>query len=125
MTMETSNMKIEERRHLGMAAYTLAVATDGGERKTYDSRTRQLTREEAEAGELRVVMYPWNWDYASVVAALVNARYDRDAMDAIVNNYLADPADAEHAAEMAAMQAWRAEAKAIATRALEETSTTR
>lgn len=116
-------MKIEERRHLGMAAYTVAVATDGVERRTYDSRKRQLTREEAEAGELRVVMYPWNWDYASVVAALVNARFDRDAMDAIVNNYLADPADAEHAAEMAEMQAWRAEAKAIATRALEETGT--
>lgn len=60
-----------------------------------------------------------------LVAALVRTRYDRDAMEAIVNNYLADPADAEHAAEMAAMQAWRAEAKAIATRALEETSTTR
>lgn len=121
--MEAHEVKIEERRHLGMAAYTLAVATDGGERRTYDSRTRQLTREEAEAGELRVVMYPWNWEYASVVAALVNARYDRDAMDAIVNNYLADPEDAEHAGEMAAMQAWRAEAKAIATRAMEETGT--
>lgn len=76
-------------------------------------------------GDERIEMRPGEWDYASIVAALVNARYDRDAMDAIVNNYLADPEDAEHAAEMAAMQAWRAEAKAIATRALEETSTTR
>lgn len=76
-------------------------------------------------GDERIEMRPGVWSYASIVAALVNARYDRDAMEAIVNNYLADPADAEHAAEMAAMQAWRAEAKAIARRALEETSTTR
>lgn len=121
--MEAPEVRIEQRRHLGMAAYTLAVPTDGTQTLKYDSRTRQLTTETADAGELRVVMYPWNWDYASVVAALVNARYDRDAMEAIVNNYLADPADAEHAAEMAAMQAWRAEAKAIARRALEESAT--
>lgn len=122
--METTEMNIEERRHLGQPARTLVLADGSTQRKTYDSRTRLLTTEDG-AGELRVVMYPWNWSYPALVAALVNARYDRDAMDAIVNNYIADPTDAEHATEMVAMQAWRARAKSLAALALGETSTTR
>ena len=50
-------------------------------------------------------------DYPSVVAAIVRCRYSQSDIEAIVLN---GSDTEEHAAEYAAMQAWRAEAKRIA-----------
>ena len=52
--------------------------------------------------------------YPQIVSALVDKKYPADAMQAIQNNYLADPDDADHKAEFDAMQAWRVTAKAAA-----------
>ena len=52
--------------------------------------------------------------YPQIVSALVDKKYPFDAMQAIQNNYLADPEDADHKAEFDTMQTWRATAKAAA-----------
>ena len=48
-------------------------------------------------------------DRSALITAIVRARYNADAMEALVNNYLLDP-DA-YREEMAAMQTWRQRAK--------------
>ena len=50
-------------------------------------------------------------DYPSVVSAIVRCKYSQSDIEAIVLN---GSDTEEHAAEYAAMQAWRAEAKRIA-----------
>ena len=50
-------------------------------------------------------------DYPSVVSAIVRCRYSQSDIDAIVLN---GSDTEEHAAEYAALQAWRTEAKRIA-----------
>ena len=50
-------------------------------------------------------------DYPSVVSAIVRCKYSQSAIEAIVLN---GSDTEEHAAEYAALQAWRAEAKRIA-----------
>ena len=60
------------------------------------------------------VVQPFCWDYAHVVSALITAVYSRDEMDAIVNNYMYEQTE-EHTIEWNTMQAWRIEAKNIAT----------
>lgn len=52
--------------------------------------------------------------YACAVAELVRQRYTQNDVEAIINNYLADPTDADYAAEFAALQAYRKECKAQA-----------
>ena len=59
-------------------------------------------------------------DYETMVSAMVSARYSTDKMQAIINNRLLDDGNEEHEAEYNAMQAWRAEAKQIATEAMNE-----
>ena len=49
-----------------------------------------------------------------VVDAIVTAGYPNDVMQAVQNNYLADPEDKDAKAEMDAMQAWRVKAKQVA-----------
>ena len=51
---------------------------------------------------------------SQLVSAIIESRYPNDRMQAIINNHLLDDGDAEHEAEWNAMQAWRAEAKAMA-----------
>lgn len=53
-------------------------------------------------------------DYASAVSALINNEYDANEMQAIINNYLLEPEDAEALAEFHKMQEFRAYAKSIA-----------
>ena len=67
-----------------------------------------------EPGRHCVIFYPWNWDYDSIVSAIVNAHCPRDRMDAIVNNYLLSPTDPAIKTEFDEMQALRTKAKAIA-----------
>jgi hypothetical protein len=52
--------------------------------------------------------------YACTVAELVRQKYTQNDVEAIINNYLADPTDADYAAEFAALQAYRKECKAQA-----------
>jgi hypothetical protein len=52
--------------------------------------------------------------YACAVAELVRQKYTQNDVEAIINNYLADPTDADYAAEFAALQAYRKECKAQA-----------
>ncbi len=49
-----------------------------------------------------------------VVDAIVTVGYPNDVMQAVQNNYLADPEDKDAKAEMDAMQAWRVKAKQVA-----------
>lgn len=58
------------------------------------------------------------WNYDAIVSALVNAEYPTDKMQAVQNNYLADPENATAIAEMNEMQQWRKAAKDIAKQAL-------
>ena len=48
-------------------------------------------------------------DYGPMVSAIVRSEYSEDAVEAIVNNYLADPDG--HTEEFQQLQAWRTEAK--------------
>lgn len=49
-----------------------------------------------------------------IVDAIVTAGYPNDVMQAVQNNYLADPEDEDAKAEMDDMQAWRVKAKQVA-----------
>ena len=53
-------------------------------------------------------------DRAAIITAIVRSRYNADEMEAILNNYLLDQADADAHAEFEAMQEWRRLAKAAA-----------
>lgn len=57
-----------------------------------------------------------------IIDAIVTAEYPNDVMQAVVNNYLANPEDAERKAEFDAMQAWRTKAKSIADEVLAASS---
>lgn len=56
--------------------------------------------------------------YERAVSAIVDDGYPSDKMQAVVNNYLLDPADETAKAEMEAMQNWRALAKRVAKEAV-------
>lgn len=49
-----------------------------------------------------------------IVDAIVTAGYPNDVMQAVQNNYLANPKDKDAKAEMDDMQAWRVKAKQVA-----------
>lgn len=66
-----------------------------------------------------MTLEPGVWNYDAIVSALVTAEYPRDKMDAIVNNYLADPTNDNAVEEMLEMQNWRKAAKVIAKEMLE------
>ena len=51
-------------------------------------------------------------DYAPLVSAIVREEYTQDDVEAIMNNYLADPEG--HKADFDELQAWRAKAKQVA-----------
>ena len=51
---------------------------------------------------------------SKVIDAIITAEYPNDRMQAVVNNYLATPKDAERKAEFEAMQEWRAHSKDVA-----------
>ena len=49
-----------------------------------------------------------------MVAAFVREKYSQNAVEAIINNYLADPNNTEYVAEFTALQNFRKECKAKA-----------
>lgn len=63
---------------------------------------------------------PGIFTYDAIVNALVNEIYPADRMQAVVNNYLASPTDADIKAEFDEMQNWRSEAKEMAKRLIAE-----
>lgn len=58
--------------------------------------------------------------YEQVTSAIIDAAYPSDQMQAIINNHLLESDNAEHEAEFAAMQQWRADAKTIAKQVMEQ-----
>ena len=58
--------------------------------------------------------------YEQVTSAIIDAAYPSDQMQAIINNHLLESDNAEHEAEFAAMQEWRAGAKTIAKQVMEQ-----
>lgn len=53
-------------------------------------------------------------DYDAIVNAIVSDAYPADKMQAVINNYLLDPSEADTKAEFTAMQELRKKAKAYA-----------
>ena len=56
-------------------------------------------------------------DYPMLVSSLVRERYSEDDVEAILNNYLADPEG--HKADFDELQAWRVKAKEVAREVIE------
>ena len=67
-----------------------------------------------------VTLPPGKFDYDTIVSALVNEIYPSDRMQAVQNNYLANPDDKDIKAEFDEMQEWRNMAKKTAKYLLEE-----
>lgn len=59
-------------------------------------------------------------DRPTLIAFLVRERYTADQMEAIINNYLADPTGEKALREFEAMQAWRTESKSLAAQVIAE-----
>ena len=61
-----------------------------------------------------ITLPPSTYDYASIVSAIINAKYDNDKMQAVVNNYLLDSDDLDNVVDFDNMQNYRAFAKRTA-----------
>lgn len=90
----------------------------GMEQVTLNYNIQQTDVAERKYRHQRVTLEPGIWHYDAIVSALVSAEYPRDKMDAVVNNYLADPTNDTAVEEMLEMQNWRKTAKLIAKDAL-------
>lgn len=72
--------------------------------------------------EISPSIYSWreisvkyiNFNYGSLVSALIGLQYSPAEMTAIINNYLLDPEDSDAKTEFINMQNYRKDAKAIA-----------
>ena len=101
----TEPQPVERKTHLGMRQRTVnynIVPLGENSPTGYKFKYQAVTLE------------PGVWNYDAIVSALVTAEYPRDKMDAIVNNYLADPTSDNAIEEMLEMQNWRKAAKQIA-----------
>lgn len=106
----TEPRPVETRTHLGMRQRTVNYnIVPLGE----SDPTGHKFRHQA------VTLEPGIWHYDAIVAALINAEYPNDKMQAIVNNYLDDPTSDDAVEEMLEMQNWRKAAKVIAKDVLE------
>lgn len=61
-----------------------------------------------------VTVPPGYWSRDSLISLIIEDRYPKDRMDAVVNNYLSDMTNAKHVASMKEMQDWRSHAKSVA-----------
>lgn len=91
-------------RHLGMPVYTLNYHLEEVDGDDDNNKYRWASASLPAGCD----------DYASAVSALINNEYDANEMQAIINNYLLEPEDAESLAEFRKMQEFRAYAKGIA-----------
>lgn len=90
-------------------------------------RQRRINYDVEELGEgdyscryKQVTLPPGEWNYESIVNAIVSAEYPSDKMQAVVNNYLLDSENEANKADFDMMQECRAKAKAIAKQLLEK-----
>ncbi len=88
---------------------------------SYEAKTVLISFDEQEVQVEESIMYEYesvrmdkSITYSKVVSAIINDRYSNDAMQAVVNNYLKDPSDAERKQEFDEMQDWRDKAKSVA-----------
>ena len=92
---------VSVRRELGRRIYTICVFID------YD-REREMWK------WIELTLPPAAWGYGVIVNAIITVLYASDVMQAIINNYLLDPTDADALSEFNAMQEKRAWAKQTA-----------
>ena len=92
---------------LGQRQYTVNFNVESAEGTQYKYRWQSVTLE------------PGVWQYGPLVSAIISERYPKDAMQAVVNNYLLNPENAEHKLEFDNMQVWRENAKKIAKQIIE------
>ncbi len=95
---------LEVTRHLGMPKYSI----------NYGVEQVVLNDGENSLRWSRVTLPVGDTSYSTIVSALINNEYDNNRMQAIINNYLADPTDEEIAREWKEMQEFRAYAKSLA-----------
>lgn len=94
----------------------------GSKQRTVKYRAEDCTEGEYTRRWQAVQLETGVWGYDAIVAAIVTAEYPSDRMQAVVNNYLAQPEDAAIKAEFDEMQDWRAYAKSVARKCLETDS---
>lgn len=90
----------------------------------WNEQTKTIRSESENLPEVTMYIYDYvrisfPFTYESLVASIVRSEYNEDAMQAVVNNYLLNPENAEHKLEFDTMQLWRQEAKTIAKQAVE------
>lgn len=103
----TEPKPVETRRLLGMRQRTVNyfIQPASGE-AGYTHKHKSVTLE------------PGVWGYGAIVNAIITAEYPNGRMQAIVNNYLADPTNDNAVKEMLEMQNDRAMAKRSAKEAI-------
>ena len=93
-------------RHLGQKVYTINFNVE--EQDGTESQNGQRYRYNT------VTLPVGQFDRATVISTLIRQKYRDDEMQAIINNYLLDPEDAEAVAEFNMMQEYRRFAKTVA-----------
>lgn len=99
------------KKHLGQKIYTINYHV---EHIDYDEQHGQPWRYST------VTLPVGRYDRATVISAVIRQRYSDDEMQAIINNYLLDPTDAEAIMEFNAMQDYRRFAKSLADEFIKE-----
>lgn len=102
----TEPKPVETRKHLGQKQRTVNYLIQPTGEAGYTHKHKAVTLE------------PGVWHYDAIVDAIITAEYPNGKMQAIVNNYLADPTNDNAVEEMLEMQNDRAMAKHYAKEAL-------
>lgn len=74
-----------------------------------------VTNEEGEQYTWNTILFaPGEYEYDSIVDALIRYKYPQANMESIINNYLAEPDNKKYASEFKEMQGYRIETKSLA-----------
>ena len=93
-------------RHLGQKVYTINFNIEElDDTETQDGRRYRYNTVTLPVGK---------FDRDTIISTLIRQKYRDDEMQAIINNYLLDPEDAEAVAEFNMMQEYRRFAKTVA-----------
>lgn len=106
---DTQPLRVEERQ------------TDGMAQKSVNYDIHHLAENDPSGYRFRhkrVTLEPGVWHYGAIVSALIRAEYPSDRMEAVQNNWMADPTNDAAVEEMLEMQQWRAAAKILAREAI-------
>ncbi len=105
----TEPLPVEDRQSGGMAQKTVNYFICSlGEKDPSGYRYKHKS----------VTIEPGVWHFGAIVSALIRAEYPSDKMEAIQNNWMADPTNDSAVEEMLEMQNWRTSAKFIAREAI-------